>query len=127
MEINIDPNVNFTLRGGEIKIRVDALDLEELYMQLWKDDAQVRKDESGSPILNEEGKEVLVLPYKVLEEKLMEFLKKTNPDAAKLTRSELQGIWAHAPTAWAKKNEIWQKPGDDSPTSPPVTDLRQAD
>lgn len=121
MEVSIDPSVKFTLRDGELKVRVDALDLEELVAGLWETKAEPKKDAQGN-LLGDER----FLPFKVIEDELRAFIKKTNSDV-ELTRSELRGIWAHAPRVWAKKNESWQEQEDASPTSQPATDLLQAD
>lgn len=112
MEVSIDPSVTFTLRDGAIKIRVnDVLDLEEFARDLW----ETKANES-------------FLDYAIIESETREFLKRNgNEDADKLTKSELRGIFTHAPKVWAKKNESWREQDDASPTSQPATDLLQAD
>lgn len=155
MQININPNVEFTFSDGRA-VTVDAEDLDLFVRKLWDEKSTTRQDldEHGRPQIDPEtGTTLLIyqknasgetlrdaedkpvplkfLAFAVIESDFAEWFKE-RAKGVLIKHSELMGLWHVAnadPSPWAKKNAQWQSqeaPQPGSPTSPLSTDPRFA-
>ena len=138
MNVNIDGGFTFNLPGGR-EITVDALELDEMYWQIWESAATKevdgvlvpRRDKDGAIVTDAQGQPVpgRFLDWKAdVDGKFGDWLK-AQANGIDLKRSEIRGIWESAGDVWAKKNESWRTPAalNGSPILQGSTDPRFAD